>query len=78
MLSFTVANEAEAIALLGMLIIAIGMLIFSEIMDRPPIVFRIVASGLMFYLFTQTKSSILQVCFLGLTIYNLFRTVGRV
>ncbi len=74
---FTVNNEAEAITLFALIIVAVGMLIFSEITDTPSTVIKIITAGFMFYLFTVTNSTILQVCFLGLTIYSLVRIIGR-
>ncbi len=73
---FTVNTEAEAIILFAMLIFTVAMLIFSEIMNRPAMVLRLITTGLLFYLFTVCNSSILQICFLGLAIYSLFRILG--
>lgn len=73
---FTVNSEAEAITLFALLIITVALLIFTEIMNRRHIVLNLITTGLLFYLFTISNSSILQICFLGLAIYSLFRIVG--
>lgn len=74
---FTVNSEAEAITLFALLIITVALLIFTEIMNRPSIVIKLITTGLLFYLFTISNSPILQICFLGLAIYSLFRILGR-
>lgn len=74
---FIVSTVPEAITLFALLIITVGLLIFTEIMNRPSIVLNLIITGLLFYLFTTCTSTILQVCFIGLAIYSLFRILGR-
>ena len=74
---FIVNTAAEAITLFALLIITVGLLIFTEIMNKPLIVLNLITTGLLFYLFSICTSSILQICFLGLAIYSLFKILGR-
>lgn len=73
---FIVNSEADAITLFALLLITVAMLIFTEVMNRRSIVLNLITTGLLFYLFTICNSPILQVCFLGLAIYSLFRIIG--
>lgn len=74
---FDVAGEAEAISLFAMIILTAGLFMFNELKDSSSPVISVAGAGMMFYLFTVADSMILKIVFLGLTIYQLFKMLGK-
>lgn len=68
-------GTAEALQAMTIGFITLAIFFYAETRTDNNPALRIIVAGLSFYFFTLAEVAILQVCFIGFTLYNLFKMI---